>query len=185
MVRLIPQHRRDQFGSLPLAIGLFFSVMALVALCVKHSRRARKDYEDDDESNDSFMPKKSSPPLKSPSMTLVKSISNKANQLITKSPKSPLLPPKKIVTSISNKANTFMYKKKGGGHDFRDDEGEGEGEGGLWQKSILMGDKCRPPAFSGVIHYDSFGNMLSEPPPRSPRTGPFQTVFMPEIKNAN
>lgn len=184
MVRLIPQHRRDQFGSLPLAIGLFFSVMALVALCVKHSRRARKDYEDDDESNDSFMPKKSSPPLKSPSMTLVKSISNKANQLITNSPKSPLLSPKKIVTSISNKANTFMYKKKGGGHDFRDDEGEGEGEGGLWQKSILMGDKCRPPAFSGVIHYDSFGNMLSEPPPRSPRTGPFQTVFMPEIKNA-
>lgn len=156
--------------------------MALVALCAKHSRRARKDYEDDDESNDSFMPKKSSP-LKSPPMKLVKSISNKANQFITNSPKSPLLSSKKIVTSISNKANTFMYKKKGGGHDFRDDEGEGEG--GLWQKSILMGDKCRPPAFSGVIHYDSFGNMLSEPPPRSPRVGPFQTVFMPEIKNAN
>ena len=183
MVRLIPQHRRDQFGSMPLAIGLFFSVMALVALlCAKHSRRARKDYEDDDESNESFMPKKSSP-LKSPSMKPVKSISNKANQFKTNSPKSPLLSSKKIVTIISNKANTFMYKKKGGGHDFRDDEGEGEG--GLWQKSILMGDKCRPPAFSGVIHYDSFGNMLSEPPPRSPRVGPFQTVFMPEIKNAN
>ncbi|KAK4608736.1 hypothetical protein RGQ29_002221 [Quercus rubra] len=151
---------------MPLAIGLFFSVMALVALCAKHSRRARKDYEDDDESNDSFMPKKSSP-LKSPPMKLVKSISNKANQFITNSPKSPLLSSKKIVTSISNK------------------DDEGEGEGGLWQKSILMGDKCRPPAFSGVIHYDSFGNMLSEPPPRSPRVGPFQTVFMPEIKNAN
>ncbi|XP_050269164.1 uncharacterized protein LOC126713453 [Quercus robur] len=184
MVRLIPQHRRDHFGSMPLAIGLFFSVMALVALCAKHSRRARKDYEDNDESNDSFMPKKSSP-LKSPSMMHVKSISNKANQFITNSPKSPLLSSKKIVTIISNKANTFMYKKKGGGHDFRESEGEGEGEGGLWQKSILMGDKCRPPAFSGVIHYDSFGNMLSEPPPRSPRVGPFQTVFMPEIKNAN
>lgn len=103
--------------------------------------------------------------------------------MITNSPKSPLLSPKKIVTSISNKANTFMYKKKGVGHDFRDDEGECEGE--LWQKSILMGDKCRPLAFSGVIHYDSFGNMLSEPPPRSPRTGPFQTVFMLKIKNGN
>ncbi|CAN0876527.1 hypothetical protein LINGRAHAP2_LOCUS11358 [Linum grandiflorum] len=36
----------------------------------------------------------------------------------------------------------------------------GFGEGGLWQKSILRGEKCQLPEFSGVIFYDSRGNQL-------------------------
>ncbi|GAB4845336.1 hypothetical protein Ancab_038744 [Ancistrocladus abbreviatus] len=38
----------------------------------------------------------------------------------------------------------------------------------LWQRTILMGDKCQPLDFSGVIYYDADGNRLPEPP-KSPR----------------
>jgi len=34
-------------------------------------------------------------------------------------------------------------------------------EGSLWQKNILMGGKCQLPDFSGVIIYDSDGNILN------------------------
>ncbi|OIW01423.1 hypothetical protein TanjilG_25719 [Lupinus angustifolius] len=33
-------------------------------------------------------------------------------------------------------------------------------EGSLWQKNILMGGKCQLPDFSGVIIYDSNGNVV-------------------------
>ncbi|KAK6921122.1 hypothetical protein RJ641_014800 [Dillenia turbinata] len=46
------------------------------------------------------------------------------------------------------------------------------GSGGVWQKQILMGDKCEPLDFSGVIHYDGNGKQLSEPPMRSPKPKP-------------
>jgi hypothetical protein len=149
MVRLISEHGSHQFGSVPLAIGLLISVVAMVALCAKHSRRSSAI-----------------------------------------STKSPLASPKKLVTTISNQANPFTYKKKGGDESEADigarvlPEG-GFGEGGLWQKGILMGEKCRPPEFSGVIHYDSSGNKLSEPPPRSPRASPLPSFLFPEAKGAN
>ncbi|CAN6442254.1 unnamed protein product [Victoria cruziana] len=31
----------------------------------------------------------------------------------------------------------------------------------LWKKNILMGEKCQPPEFSGVVMYDSAGNIVS------------------------
>ncbi|KAL8491473.1 hypothetical protein ACS0TY_023188 [Phlomoides rotata] len=34
------------------------------------------------------------------------------------------------------------------------------GEGTLWKKNILMGGKCQLPDFSGVIIYDSTGNVV-------------------------
>ncbi|CAN4121915.1 unnamed protein product [Withania somnifera] len=52
-----------------------------------------------------------------------------------------------------------------------DQTGEVAREEGLWQKAIMMGEKCQPPKFSGVIYYDSFGNRVSELP-RSPRASP-------------
>lgn len=161
MVRLISENGSHQFGSLPLAIGLFISVAAMVALCAKHSRRASKELENKVSINSEF------------------------------TAKSPLVSPKKLVTTIGNKANPSMYKKKGG------DESEAEiggrvseggfGEGGLWQKGILMGDRCRPPEFSGVIHYDNSGNKLSELPPRSPRgASPLPSFLFPDqAKGAN
>ncbi|KAH6768312.1 hypothetical protein C2S51_013648 [Perilla frutescens var. frutescens] len=35
------------------------------------------------------------------------------------------------------------------------------GEGTLWKKNILMGGKCQLPDFSGVIMYDSTGNVVA------------------------
>ncbi|KAL2334975.1 hypothetical protein Fmac_016188 [Flemingia macrophylla] len=39
--------------------------------------------------------------------------------------------------------------------------GEPQEEGSLWQKNILMGGKCQLPDFSGVIIYDSDGNIVN------------------------
>ena len=42
-----------------------------------------------------------------------------------------------------------------------DETSFGGEDDGVWRKSILMGDKCEPLDFSGVIYYDCNGNMLS------------------------
>lgn len=111
--------------SMPLAIGLFFSIIAIVALCAKHAKKNSK-----------------------------KSMSN-----INES---------KIVPKLSPLHN--MTKK--GGEESGEVTGEVAGEQkGLWQKAIIMGEKCQPPQFSGVIYYDSFGNRVSQLP-RSPRASP-------------
>ncbi|KAK3032918.1 hypothetical protein RJ639_036499 [Escallonia herrerae] len=88
--------------------------------------------------------------------------------------KSPLTRPKQLLATISSKAANLRHKKKGGEEfDAQREEGEqGFGDGGLWQRSIMMGDKCQPLDFSGVIYYDSDGKRLSELPTRSPRASP-------------
>lgn len=57
-----------------------------------------------------------------------------------------------------------------------------EESSGVWQKAILMGDKCRPPEFSGVIYYDYAGNRVPEMP-KSPRAAaapaPFRDFTFP------
>ncbi|KAF9618220.1 hypothetical protein IFM89_000855 [Coptis chinensis] len=75
---------------------------------------------------------------------------------------------------LLNKANPFAHKKRhiNGKPEAEFLDEEGFGDGGLWQRSILMGEKCQPPEFSGVIYYDHTGNRLSELPPRSPRVSP-------------
>ncbi|XP_068638573.1 uncharacterized protein [Aristolochia californica] len=82
--------------------------------------------------------------------------------------------PKLLLTTLSNKAIPFLQMKKNGGELEADD---GFGEGGLWQRDILMGEKCQPLDFSGVILYDSDGKQVPELPPRSPRTTPLQSSF--------
>lgn len=73
--------------------------------------------------------------------------------------------PKKLLSNISNKTLPFKKgKKKRGEEDW--------GNGGVWQKAILMGDKCEPLDFSGVIYYDSNGKQVNEIPLRSPRASP-------------
>ncbi|CAL5419106.1 unnamed protein product [Camellia sinensis] len=133
MVRLTPIHSGDHSGSMPLlAVGLFISVSALVALCAKHSRKISRKNET--ETFDSkVLP-----------------------------PKSPLRSPKQLIPFINHR-KTEAEAEIGGEADV-----EGFGEGGLWQKAILMGEKCQPPEFSGVIYYDCVGNSISEMP-RSPR----------------
>ncbi|KAJ1690656.1 hypothetical protein LUZ63_014811 [Rhynchospora breviuscula] len=50
------------------------------------------------------------------------------------------------------------------------------GEDGVWRKSIMMGEKCQPLNFSGVIYYDADGNKLDNVPPRSPMRSPLRTL---------
>ncbi|TMX02363.1 hypothetical protein EJD97_021872 [Solanum chilense] len=92
----------------------------------------------------------------------------KTQKLGSNSPKSPLAKPKKFLATISNKAVNLRHKKKAE----RELVDEDFGDGGLWQRGILMGDKCQPLDFSGVIYYDSEGNRLQEVPMRSPRASP-------------
>ncbi|KAL6604865.1 hypothetical protein ACP70R_001870 [Stipagrostis hirtigluma subsp. patula] len=52
-------------------------------------------------------------------------------------------------------------------------KGRREAEGGVWRKEILMGERCQPLDFSGVIYYDADGRRLAQPPPpRSPMRSP-------------
>ena len=44
-------------------------------------------------------------------------------------------------------------------------------DGGVWRKEILMGGRCQPLDFSGVIYYDADGQRLTQPP-RSPMRSP-------------
>jgi len=49
------------------------------------------------------------------------------------------------------------------------EQGGGEEEGeGLWRRTVLMGERCKPLDFPGAIHYDSSGRLLpAAPSPRS------------------
>lgn len=83
--------------------------------------------------------------------------------------------PKQLMSTISNKAITLLNRKKVGGgerHKGKAHEEEEWGDGGVWQRSILMGDKCEPLDFSGVIYYDSKGQQMTGVPIRSPRASP-------------
>lgn len=141
MVRPVLACTIEHPESIALSVGLFISVVALVALCAKHAHRIPK-------------------------------VQEKEPDTPRAARKFPLASPRHVLGAIGNKANPFAITKKGdaeyeigGDHDKGT---EGFGEGGLWQKSILMGDKCRPPEFSGAIYYDSYGNQLPELP-KSPR----------------
>ncbi|KAL3529300.1 hypothetical protein ACH5RR_008622 [Cinchona calisaya] len=99
-----------------------------------------------------------------------KQASKATKRLATNSPKSPLAKPKQLFLTLSNKAVIFKHNKK---KSVDEDEFEGDfGDGGLWQRNILMGDKCQPLDFSGVIYYDCNGKQLSELPMKSPRASP-------------
>ena len=136
MVRPFPCHHvTSHLSSIPLAIGLFASLFAVVALCAKRPKSPKSRYE-----NDLYEP-----------------------------PKSPLATPKRILTSITSSIKPNNKKiNKNGSEEGDHQRGDGSGEGGLWQKNILMGEKCQPLEFSGVIYYDNYGNKISEIP-RSPR----------------
>lgn len=53
---------------------------------------------------------------------------------------------------------------------------EGGGDS-LWQRNILLGEKCEPLNFSGTIIYDDKGRQLPAFPPRSPRLN----IFHPSL----
>ncbi|KAG8382946.1 hypothetical protein BUALT_Bualt05G0132700 [Buddleja alternifolia] len=146
MVRPMLLHVHDQisFSPVPLAIGLFVSVSILVALCAKHAGQ---------------IPKK-----------------HTSNTSEPNAPKSPLPSPKKLIAAISHKAMMMplvIHCKKSAQETDTGvgDNNKGKEEIGLWQKAILMGERCQPPEFSGVIYYDYSGNRIPEMP-MSPRASP-------------
>ncbi|URE12939.1 hypothetical protein MUK42_23571 [Musa troglodytarum] len=76
---------------------------------------------------------------------------------------------------LSRRRSSIIHKADG----FGDADSDGErqedmrGDVGVWRRTILMGEKCQPLNFSGVIYYDADGRRLSEvPTPRSPLRSP-------------
>jgi hypothetical protein len=57
---------------------------------------------------------------------------------------------------------------------------EGQEGKAIWRNTILMGEKCRPLNFSGVIHYDSDGRLTSIP--RSPIRSPLPYTHLRKSK---
>ncbi|XVE58707.1 hypothetical protein DITRI_Ditri04bG0190600 [Diplodiscus trichospermus] len=130
-----------------LTLGFLISFMAV---CAKHAGRVSKKLK--------LRPKENGLASDSPRFFV---------------PKSPLKSPrpKQLLSTISNKAIKLVHRKKLGEENGKD-VGDDFGDGGVWQRAILMGDKCQPLDFSGVICYDSQGNQLDELPIRSPRASP-------------
>lgn len=95
--------------------------------------------------------------------------------------------PKKLLSNISSKA--LFGHKKNNKKQLRSVEetqqAQGWGNGGVWQKEILMGGKCEPLDFSGVIYYDGNGKQLSEIPLRSPRASPMPGYLTRRLWNLN
>ncbi|KAG4172304.1 hypothetical protein ERO13_A12G265300v2 [Gossypium hirsutum] len=133
-----------------LTLGFLISFMAL---CAKRASRLSKKLKPKQNSLASGTPRFYEPksPLKSPL-------------------RSPM--PKQLLATISHKAITLVNRKNLGGGNGKHVEEEDYGDGGVWQRAILMGDKCQPLDFSGVIYYDNKGNQLDELPIRSPRASP-------------
>ncbi|XP_022135410.1 uncharacterized protein LOC111007369 [Momordica charantia] len=123
---------------------------------------------------------------KSPSTGLLASITALAARLSRKlrtkqaspSPRSPLARPKHMLKTISQSAITLVHKKKSKPQKDHDEEEEEWGHGGVWQRAILMGDKCQPLDFSGAIYYDNYGNKMDQLPPRSPRASPLPAYLL-------
>ncbi|XP_031388731.1 uncharacterized protein LOC116201587 [Punica granatum] len=153
----------DHVGLVPLiTIGLLLSATAIVALCARHSGQVKRC------------------PAPVPDAS-TKSTSG-LNLAAPKSP-GPYHITKQLEASMSKKGMIPTSKKKEINgesrthEEIKDEDMEGFGEGGVWQKSILMGEKCQPPEFSGAIYYDSQGNQLPEPLPRSPMAIPLPSYF--------
>ncbi|KAK4773375.1 hypothetical protein SAY87_028394 [Trapa incisa] len=88
------------------------------------------------------------------------------------------------ITGMNTQRNKEKGIKKYVTHVAKEDDEENEeaaavafGDGGVWQRSILMGGKCDPLNFSGVIYYDEKGKKLDELPLRSPRASPFPSYL--------
>ncbi|KAH6810028.1 hypothetical protein C2S51_027811 [Perilla frutescens var. frutescens] len=159
MVRSIPiLDGRESFSAIPLALGLFVSVSILVGLCAKHARQSSR---------------KCGSKTRDPNTAAAKAAS--------------VLPsPKKLIATISHKAMTPLVHGKKSAARPESDAGV-DGESGLWQKAIMLGEKCQPPEFSGVIYYDYDGNRIPEMPksPRHTSMTPLKTFGLPVHKNEN
>lgn len=79
----------------------------------------------------------------------------------------------KRLLSMKKMQNRGCESDEGGNDDGLSEVGERSAlDSPMWQRSILMGERCEPPAFSGLILYDEHGNLVPELPWKSPRPAP-------------
>ncbi|KAG6753922.1 hypothetical protein NC652_029463 [Populus alba x Populus x berolinensis] len=162
MVITSPQHDSSSSSSPKrLSPGFLVSISCLMALCAKHASRV-------------------SSKLKTASKPTYKNSCSTINKSPRHSPRLPLARPKQLLTQISNKAITLMHRRRKGDQENVDVPlgPDDFGDGGVWQKAILMGDKCQPLDFSGVIYYDGSGKQLDEVPLKSPRASPLPAYLI-------
>ncbi|CAL1390837.1 unnamed protein product [Linum trigynum] len=182
-----PDDRRPAAGSSSkrLTLGILMSISSLMALCAKHAGKFSTKLSKTNTNinipgchrQQRRSQKLKFEPNRQPPHGLYYSSDNDDGGVL-RSPRSPLVRhSKQLLTQISNKAVTLVHggsrnnnnKDRRGGDVAAPDE---FGDGGVWQRSILMGDKCQPLDFSGVIYYDSCGKKVNEVPVRSPRASP-------------
>jgi hypothetical protein len=74
-----------------------------------------------------------------------------------------------VVKKASSSSSSYKSKTKGR----KAAAAEEQADVGVWRKEIMMGERCQPLDFSGVIYYDAEGRRLAQPPPpRSPLRSP-------------
>ncbi|KAF3778160.1 hypothetical protein EJ110_NYTH44012 [Nymphaea thermarum] len=137
----------------PLAVGLFTSIKAMVALCAKHCPtkevgfscfRAGKNIE-------------TSAPPKSPNGLLP------VDELrMNLSPGSLLVLPRVLLLALTHKAMAVFHMKSTAEEGEEAETAEDGEEEGVWKRQILMGERCQPLDFSGVIYYDHTGKQLQD-----------------------
>ncbi|KAK8587188.1 hypothetical protein V6N13_086191 [Hibiscus sabdariffa] len=169
-------------------------VVSFMALCAKHASRVSKKLKPKPKPKGQFDLRSDSPIFFASPKSPLKSLRPKPKDQFAlrsdsprffASPRSPLKSPrpKQLLETLSNKAIKFVHRKRHGEGNGRDAGAEEEiGDGGVWQRAILMGDKCQPLDFSGVIYYDSKGNQVEDLPFRSPRASPMPAYL--SSKNA-
>lgn len=146
-------------GSFLLAVTCVLAMAVVVtASCAVHSqfRRSRDN--------------KSSTRSATPTEAFSKSSSRRACPTEAFKP-VPMSPARALTNSSKGLSISEIREQSDQGNEAYDCGAKGEEGGGdsLWQRRILMGDRCQPPSFSGHIVYDHKGNRLSQLPPRSPK----------------
>ncbi|CAN1137784.1 hypothetical protein LINPERHAP2_LOCUS10273 [Linum perenne] len=152
-------HGFGSWPSMPLSIGLFLAVAVLVSLCA-HAPANRT-------SSKKLIKRTMSLKKINPSAATRKKGSSGCDDheheirvdISVQVPLPPLPPPpaRCVGEGKGKPSGASMNEKKG---KIEAKMTGGFGEGGLWQKSILRGEKCQLPEFSGVIFYDSRGNQI-------------------------
>ncbi|CAN6451484.1 unnamed protein product [Victoria cruziana] len=189
MVRSMPAGAEDlRAAPLPLAIGLFISVCALAALCAKHHRtRPAKEVGSDNREAKPMETRMKTPP-RSPLRAGGRAVPYEPwdEPELRFAPRSPLASSKALLTTLGNKALPIFHPKKAAGEGKAEvgagaPSGEEEADG-VWKRTILMGERCQPPDFSGVIYYDDKGRQLPKFPPKSPRgSSPLANFTFPAV----
>jgi len=136
-------------------------VVVVTASCAMHSHFRRSRDNNSSTRSDTPTPTESSTRSASPTQNF-KPTPMSPDRALNNSSKKPLISEKREEIGQENEAYDCGAKVEEGGAE------------SVWQRRILMGERCQPPNFSGQIVYDHKGNRLSQFPPRTPNHYLFQ-----------